>query len=168
MEQGCSFPFSSERTMKASKELQDCLQRQLEIELESSAIYSVHAAKFKRLGYGKLADHVHEEAVEEREHADKVMERMLFLGADPEVKSLKPAAKCGTVPEMLAAQLALEEMTQVHLAETITEAEAAEDYMTRELLEELLDPTEEAILWLNQQLELIEALGLQNYLQAQL
>lgn len=154
--------------MKASKDLLDCLQKQLLIELESSALYSVHAAKLKRLGYGKLASHVHEEAIEEREHADKIMDRMLFLCCDPVVPSLKPAAKCGTVKEMLEAQLALETMTQEHLTETITEAVAAEDYMTEELLEELQKPTEEALLWLSQQLELIEALGLQNYLQAQL
>lgn len=154
--------------MKISKELLDCLQKQLEIELESSTLYTVHAAKFKRAGYTKLAEHTHSEAIEEREHADLVLDRMLFLDGTPVAKTLKPNASTGSVKDMLEAQLALETMTQEHITDTILEAEAAEDYLTRELLVELQDPTEEQMLWLKQQLEQIEEIGLQNYLQAQL
>lgn len=154
--------------MKSNKEILDCLNSELNIELTSSATYTTHAARFKRWGYGKLYEHTIEEAKEEREHADIVLDRLLFLEGDVTSQKYVIADEFKTVEEIFDAQYKLETATKKALIEYIGVAEAVQDYITRDIFTNLLKPTEEQIYWLEVQRNLISQIGIQNYLQAQI
>ena len=146
----------------------DCLNRVLKNELTAINQYFLHSRMFKDWGLKELAEHEHAESLDEMKHADKLIERILFLDGLPNLQDLGRLMIGENVPEMLRCDLAMENAAMPVLRECVATAEAAQDYVSRELFEEILTSEEEHVDWLETQLELIEKTGLANYLQSQM
>lgn len=149
----------------------DQLNKHLPLELSAHIRYNGHATLLKFKGYTKLAARYEEAAAEELGHANKVMWRIRQLDGMPNyIPPLvtKPMLKCDVVA-MLESDLATEQMVLDSLTNLAEEAEDKQkDFETFRVMQELIEATEEDITWYSQQLELIEELGLPNYLQAML
>ena len=155
--------------MKGNQKIIDLLNRQLTLELTSMDQYLAHGKIYEDLGIEKLHKQLAHEYEEELEHANKLIERILFLEGTPDTASRKPINVGSNVQEMLENDLAAEHTVQQSLIEIIKVCEDEKDYVTREILETLLDDTEmDHIYWLEQHLNLIKLIGLPNYIQSQM
>lgn len=153
--------------MKGKKPVVDRLNKLLAGELTAADQYFVHSRMYENWGYRKLYERVAHEREEELEHAEKLIRRILFLEGTPEVGKRGKLAVGRDVPEMMKNDLAYEYAVIKDLKEAIALCETEQDYETRAILRELLSDTEEDhTRWLEQQLNLMNALGLQNYLQS--
>ena len=121
---------------------------------------------FEHMGLKRLHEHEYKESIDEMKHADKLIERILFLEGLPNLQDLGKLLVGENVPEMLRADLTLEHGARPMYQEAIGYCESVKDYITRELLEHILENEEEHIDWLETQLGLIDDVGLQNYLQS--
>jgi bacterioferritin len=101
-------------------------------------------------------------------HADNLINRILMLGGLPNLQALHKLMIGENTPEMLGCDLQLEQMAQKTIKEGIAAAEAVGDYVSRDILQDILEDTENHIDWLETQLELIDKIGAQNYLQSQM
>lgn len=145
------------------------LQSLLNFELTARDQYLGHSRIYKDMGLNKLYERLNHEMEEETEHADLLIERMLFLEAEPDYNQPGKANVCNSVPEMLQADLDVEYAVTAALKEAIAVCEAEQDYDSRRILCKLLDDTEmDHAYWLEQQLRLIKMIGLPNYLQSQM
>lgn len=145
------------------------LQSLLASELASIDQYFIHSRMYEDWGYTKLFVRIDHETAEEKEHASMLIRRMLFLEATPDLSQRDGLNIGSSVPEMLANDLQLEYSVSTALKEAIVCCEQARDFQTRAILEQLLRDTEEDhAYWLEQQLGLIDQVGLQNYLQSQI
>lgn len=155
--------------MKGKKTIIDTLNSLLTNELSAADQYFVHSRMYQDWGLEKLYERIKHEAEEELEHAAALVERILFLEGTPDVASREALNVGKDVPAMLKSDLAVEYDVGQRLKTAIAQCETEQDYQTREILEQLLKDTEEDhTYWLEQQLGLIEKIGLQNYLQSQL
>ncbi len=154
--------------MKGDPKVIQYLNSALKQELTSTNQYFLHAKMFRNLGLPKLHDHERAESIDEMKHADALIERILFLEGLPNLQDLGKLLIGQTVPEMLKCDLDLEFAARPLYIEAIAYCETTQDYISRELLEDILESEEEHIDWLETQLDLIGAVGLQNYLQSQM
>jgi bacterioferritin len=134
-------------------------------ELTAVNEYFLHSRMYENWGYARLGKITYEESIGEMKHADKLIKRILFLDGLPNLQDLNKLRIGETVPEGMEADLALELGGRVTLVDGIRQCEQAEDYVSREILKEILADTEEHIDFLETQIGLIRAIGEQNYLQ---
>ena len=142
------------------------LQAQLKNELTATNQYFLHYRILKHWGLDRLAKKEYEESIGEMKHADKLMERILMLDGLPNLQDLGKLMVGEDVPEILDADLKSERGAQATLKQGIAACETAQDYVSRELLQHILEDTEEHIDWIETQLELIGRVGLENYQQS--
>ncbi|HYC35449.1 MAG TPA: bacterioferritin [Usitatibacter sp.] len=154
--------------MQGDKKIIQLLNAQLTRELTAVNQYFLHARMYRQWGLAKIAEVEYHESIEEMKHADKLIERVLMLDGLPNLQDLGKLRIGENAPEMLASDLEVERGSQETLKEGIAACEAARDYISREILEDILEDTEEHIDWIETQLELIGKVGIQNYLQSQM
>ncbi|WP_291993240.1 bacterioferritin [Candidatus Accumulibacter sp. ACC003] len=153
--------------MKGDKTVIQLLNKQLANELAAINQYFLHARMYKNWGFNALGKHEYEESIEEMQHADKIIERLLFLEGLPKMEM--PKLLIGeNVPECLSGDLKLERGAHADLIAGVAHCESVKDYVSRDLLQEILNDTEDHVDYLETQLELIEKVGVQNYLQTQM
>lgn len=155
--------------MKGKKRVLKQLQKLLNGELAARDQYFAHSRMYRDWGLHKLFERIDHEMQEETEHADALINRMLFLESPPDFSQQDEVRIGATVPGMLQNDLEVEYEVTDLLKKSIAVCEEERDYETREILERLLEDTEmDHAYWLEQQLGLIGKIGLKNYLQSQM
>ena len=154
--------------MKGDAQVIGHLQAQLKNELTAINQYFLHYRMYKHWGLDKLAKKEYEESIGEMKHADLLMDRIFMLDGLPNLQDLGKLLIGETVPEALACDLRAEQSAQATVKEGIAHCESVRDYVSRDLLQHILDDTEEHIDFLETQLELIDKVTLPNYLQSQM
>ena len=154
--------------MKGDAQVLSYLQAQLKLELTSINQYFLHYRMLKHWGSDKLAKKEYDESIGEMKHADLLMDRIFMLDGLPNLQDLGKLLVGEDVPEILACDLKMERAAQATIKDGIAHCESVRDYVSRDLLQHILDDTEEHIDFLETQLELVEKVGLPNYLQSQM
>jgi bacterioferritin len=154
--------------MQGDRDIIKLLNAVLTNELTAINQYFLHARMLQNWGYSRLGKIVYDESVEEMKHADKLVKRILFLDGLPNLQDLNKLAIGETVGEIMRADLNLEVTGRVTLVSGVAQCEAARDFISREVLVDILSDTEDHIDFLETQLNLLSQLGEQNYLQSAL
>ena len=151
--------------MKGNDEIIAILNRVLRNELTAINQYFLHSRMFRDWGIKELAEHEYKESIEEMQHADSLVERILFLEGLPNLQDIGKLMIGENVREMLECDLKLENAAIPDLREGIELCERVNDYVSRQLLDDILKNEEEHVDWLEAQFDLIERMGIENYVQ---
>lgn len=154
--------------MKGDKKVIEHLNKALKLELTTINQYFLHARILKDWGMAKLAKIEHDESIDEMKHADQLIERILFLEGLPNVQDMDKVLIGESVKEILECDLSAERRAHPLYKEAIAYCESVQDYVSRDLLSQILESEEEHIDFLETQLGLIERVGEQNYAQSQM
>lgn len=153
--------------MKGDEKVIEFLNKALTNELTAINQYWLHYRVLDDWGVTKLAEYERKESIEEMEHADKLAERVLFLNGLPNFQAIHNLRVGETVEEILKADLALEEDAIPLLREAAEYSQEVRDFVSGQLFEDILRNEEEHVDWLETQLDMIDKMGLQNYVQLQ-
>ncbi|WP_152208493.1 bacterioferritin [Marinobacter changyiensis] len=153
--------------MKGDKKVIQYLNKVLGNELTAINQYFLHSRMYKDWGITKLAAKEYEESIDEMKHADQLIERILFLEGLPNLQDLNKLLIGENVKEMIECDLNLEMIAHKDLKEAVIHCETVKDFTSRELFRGILDSEEEHIDWLETQLDMIDRMGLENYVQLQ-
>ena len=155
--------------MKGKQNVIDALNKLLASELAAMDQYFIHSEMYADWGLNKLYERIAHEFDDEKGHAQKLIQRILFLEGKPDMVTRDKINIGADVPAMLQSDLDIEYAVTNTLKDVIALCEKEQDYVTREMLESLLDDTEmDHAYWLEQQLGLIKKVGLENYIQSQI
>ncbi|WP_432454118.1 MULTISPECIES: bacterioferritin [unclassified Agarivorans] len=155
--------------MKGDSDVIDALNRLLMNELTAMDQYFIHSRMYEDWGINKLFERIDHEYDDEKGHASLLIQRILFLEGTPDLSQREPLRVGKDVPSMLENDLKVEYEVDAMLKETMALCELKKDYVTRNMLQALIDDTEmDHAYWLEQQLGLIKKIGLENYIQSQL
>lgn len=153
--------------MKGDAKVIEFLNSALKNELTAINQYFLHSRMLKDWGVSVLAEYEHKESIEEMEHADWLIERILFLGGLPNLQDLGKLRIGETVKEILECDLALEHDAIPLLRDAMEQCEQVRDYVSRDLFGKILTNEEEHVDYLETQFDLIERMGIENYTQLQ-
>jgi bacterioferritin len=154
--------------VKGHPQVIDLLNDVLTTELTAINEYFLHARVAENWGYERIGRKIYEESIGEMKHADRLVKRILFLEGLPNLQRLAKVNVGESIPEMLRLDLALEAGSQKRLNEGIELCRSLADNGSREVLERILEDTEEHIDWIEAQLELMKQVGETNYLAQQI
>jgi len=150
--------------MKSDPKVVEYLNTQLTNELTAINQYFLHARILRHWGVTKLGKHEYDESIDEMRHADWLIERILFLGGLPNVQRLNQVMVGQTVEEVLRADLTLEEAALGDLRDAIAYTESVRDYVSRDLLRQILESEEKHVDFLERQFDLIKLIGIERYI----
>jgi len=153
--------------MIKDKKVIEFLNKALKNELTAINQYFLHSRMLKDWGVSKLAKKEYEESIEEMEHADWLIERILFLGGLPNLQDLGKLRIGENVSEILDCDLKLEHEAIPVLRNAVEHSESVRDYVSRDIFGKILTNEEEHVDWLETQHDLIRQMGIQNYVQLQ-
>ncbi|MCK8045736.1 bacterioferritin [Shewanella sp. 1CM18E] len=154
--------------MKGQPKVISQLNKVLTSELTAINQYFLHARMFKNWGLGELNEKAYKKSIQDMKHADKLIERVLFLEGLPNLQQLDKLRIGEHSQEMLECDKVMLEEELIVLRDAIALCESEADYVSRDILEDLLEDEEEHLDWLEAQLELISLTGMQNYLQSKM
>lgn len=153
--------------MKGDEKVIEFLNKALTNELTAINQYWLHYRVLADWGVTKLAEYERHESIDEMKHADVLAERVLFLNGLPNFQAIHKLKVGETVEEILKADLAMEEEAIPLLRDAIEHCESVRDYVSREIFERILESEEEHVDFLETQFDMIERMGLENYVQLQ-
>lgn len=154
--------------MKGDKTVIQHLNKQLKNELTAINQYFLHARILRHWGLSRMGKHEYDESLGEMKHADRLIERILMLDGLPNLQDLHKIMVGETVPEILSCDYKLESAAQDTVKEAMAYCESVRDFVSRDLFQDILNDTEEHIDWLETNIELVDKVGLENYLQSQI